>query len=123
MAIFGTIITGIVSLVSRWFDNKEKVSDAKAASEMKAMENVTEYDLVAQKNMKFSWKDEFLIFVHTFLIWGYIIPSDELHTSLNLLWYKLGTAPMWWQVIYGGMVISTFGLRFMQSSILKRGNK
>ena len=107
------ITGGITSLVSGWFETKQKKQQAQADYNMKELTGETGYDLQAQRNMKTSLKDEFLILIHTFMIWGYGIPSPELHKSLDNVWTKIGEAPDWWWYIYAGMVISTFGLRFM----------
>lgn len=73
----------------------------------------SDYDTQAAKNMQTSWKDEYLILLHTLPVYGYVIPSETLHKGLDRIWENLGAAPYEWWVIYIGMVASTFGLRWL----------
>lgn len=111
------IFGGVSSLIDGWFTTKQKKQEADTQRYIADLNSVSEYDLQAQKNMQNSWKDEYLILIHTFPIWGYIIPSEELTQRLDILWIKFSQAPEWWWWIYLGMVISTFGLRFMFKGI------
>ena len=72
-----------------------------------------DYDTKAQANMAGTWKDEYLILLHTFPIWGYGIPSVKLHEGLDKIWDKFQSAPYWWWLIYIGIIASTFGLRWL----------
>lgn len=108
---------GISELVGGWFTDRRQKREAETQRYIADLNATTNYDLEAQKNMRHSWKDEYLIILHTFPWWGYIIPSDDLTQRLDLLWSKMDTLPDWWWWIYLGMVISTFGLRFMFKSI------
>lgn len=116
--MLGTILKGITGIASAYFENRSKLKQAEIDAQVRALSAEGEYDVQAQRNMQFTWKDEFIIGVHLFPIYGYIIPSDTLTTQLNLLWFKLGQAPTWWWVIYIGIVTSTFGLRFMHKTML-----
>lgn len=87
--------------------------DAKIAKELNLANTIADYDQQAQKNMSSSFKDEYLILLHTLPIWGYVIPNQELRDGLDLIWIKLGEAPDYWWIIYIGMVASTFGLRWL----------
>jgi len=117
--MIGAIITGITSLATGWMEDKRAKSKAKAEHEIKQLAAVTDYDTEALRQKQHSWSDEYLLLVHTFPWWGYIIPSEGLTERLDLLWNKMDTIPQSWWVIYGGMVISTFGLRFMAKKIIK----
>ncbi len=116
--MWSVLISGITELIKSYFSVKSQAIKTKADRELRIEENVSDYDLQAMKNMQHTWKDEYLIAIHTFPIWGYLIPSDDLTTRLNMLWYKLGTAPDMWWAIYIGIVISTFGLRWMSSRLM-----
>ncbi len=119
--MWSLIITGLTSLFTQWLTNEQKVVDAKHTRRVKEIENEGTYDVEAQKQMRHSWKDEYLILIHTFLIWGYAIPSEGLTTRLNLVWHKMSTAPAEWWWCYFGMIVSTFGLRWMVNSKMNRG--
>ena len=123
MNIFGVIFGGVTSLVDGWFKTKQQKQQSEAEYAVQKLKGSDNYDVNAQQNMKTSWKDEYLILVHTFLIWGYGIPSPELHTALDNVWAKMENAPSEWWLIYAGMVISTFGLRFMSQRILTSKGK
>ena len=110
------LIAGATSLISKWFDNKARLSEAKINRDVKHLDSTTDYDTAAQQNMRHTLKDEYLILFHTFPIWGYAFPS--LTEPLDKVWEKLNNAPDWWWVIYVGMVIATFGLRFMANRLL-----
>ena len=115
-----TLITGgLTSIFTSWMENRTKLKTAKLEKEIKELDATSDYDITAQQNMKHSWKDEYLIILHTFPIWGYLLPSEELTIRLDTLWTKLEGAPDWWWGIYIGMVISTFGLRFMADKLKK----
>ena len=72
-----------------------------------------DYDTKAMENMKTSWKDEYLILLHTFPIWGYGVPSSELHEGLDRIWFQFNQAGYWWWICYIGIIASTFGLRWL----------
>lgn len=87
--------------------------DAKITKELNLANTIADYDQQAQKNMATSFKDEYLILLHTLPIWGYIIPNQTFRDGLDMIWLKLAEAPDYWWIIYIGMVASTFGLRWL----------
>ncbi len=117
--MFTTIMTGITTLVSGWFETKRAKQQADMDFQNKILEGEISYDVAAQRGMKDTIKDEYLILLHTFPVWGYMIPSDTLTSRLDILWLKLDTAPQWWFLCYMGMIISTFGLKFIGDKLLK----
>ena len=112
------IIGGVVTLVTQWFTNRSRLNEAKVQRDLASLKATTDYDTTAQRNMRYTIKDEYLILFHTFPIWGYGIPSEQLKVSLDSVWDKLSEAPTWWWLIYVGIVVSTFGLRFMSDRLL-----
>lgn len=115
--MWSTLIGGVVNLIQGWFSNRAKVQEAKANYKIEELKSVSDYDTQAQRNMASTLKDEYLIVLHTFPIWGYMVPSEALTQRLDLLWVKLEGAPSWWFWAYMGMIISTFGLRFLSNKI------
>jgi hypothetical protein len=113
MNIFKLIFGGVSELIGGYFETKKQKQEAETQKYIADLNATSDYDLQAQKNMQHSWKDEYLILLHTFPIWGYIIPSEELTVRLDILWNKFDSAPDWWWWIYLGIIVSTFGLRFM----------
>ena len=113
------------SVIGIFFDSpvvkakKEEVKirkiEAKAEADMTTLKQQGDYDTTAQANMATSWKDEYLIILHTFTIWGYGLGIDRVDKGLDKVWAKLDTAPMEWWLIYTGIIASTFGLRWLFS--------
>lgn len=92
-----------------------KVEQARALVQIEA-----EYDNYAQIAMKTSWKDEYLVIMLTipFLI-SFLTPyisvffGIDLTVQLAQAWQLVGTAPDWYQWSFMGIIIATFGLRWM----------
>lgn len=120
MGLLNVITGGITSLVDGWFETKrEKQKQESKISQMK-ITGSDDYDIEALRQKKHSFSDEYLLIIHTFPWWGYIIPSEGLTERLNLLWGKMGEMPDYWWWCYIGMIISTFGLRFMHKKITRK---
>lgn len=79
-----------------------------------------DYDSQAMRNMQTSWKDEYLILLHTFPIWGYGIPSESLHAGLDRIWTQFNSANYFWWITYIGIIASTFGLRWLFNKRIDR---
>lgn len=121
MSLWNILTGGITELVSGWFEVKKQKQQQEAAIIQQKQKGSDDYDLEALRQKKSSWSDEYLMFIHTFPWWGYMIPSEDLTARLDILWSKMNTLPDWWWWCYMGMVISTFGLRFMSKRILNKG--
>ena len=104
-----------------------KVDHAKALATVEA-----NYDNIAQMAMKTSWKDEYLVIILTvpFLVSFFtpyiaVLWGIDLTAQLTAAWTLVGTAPDWYQWSFMGVIIATFGLRWMvkhdTKSILKKG--
>lgn len=117
MSLWKILTGGITELVGGWFEIKKQKQQQSADYESQKLKGSDDYDTEAQRQKQFSWSDEYLLFIHTFPIWGYVIPSETLTSRLDILWDKLGSAPIEWWVAYGGMIVSTFGLRFFYNKI------
>lgn len=127
----GSLLSGVLgiipSIIGYFFDSPEikaqkeqnKIELLKVEAEIKREVLATEaqatadYDTQAMRNMQSTWKDEYLIILHTLPIWGYVVPSETLHQGLDKVWDQLSLAPEWWWIVYVGMVASTFGLRWL----------
>ena len=100
-----------------------RVEQAKALAQIEA-----EYDNYAQVAMKTSWKDEFLTIVITapFLVsfatpYIELFTETDLTTTLDKAWAAVSTAPDWYQWSFLGIIIATFGLRWMAKNIAVKG--
>lgn len=120
MSLWKILTGGITELVGGWFEVKKQKQQQQADLATQQQKGSDDYDLEAQRQKQFSWSDEYLLIIHTSLIWGYLIPSETLTARLDMLWTKLGEAPTEWWLMYAGMIISTFGLRFLGDKLYKR---
>lgn len=73
----------------------------------------SDYDNQAMKNKEKSWTDEVIAAIHLLPVYGYIIPSETVHSGLDRIWEQLYNAPLEWWTVYFGIVSSTFGLRWL----------
>lgn len=89
--------------------------DRDKAQAMANLNATSDYDNQAMKNMQSSFKDEYIILLHTLPVYGYLIPSPTMYAALDRVWFQLANAPYEWWVIYIGIVASTFGLRWFLS--------
>jgi len=98
-----------------------KIEQAKALAQMEA-----EYDNYAQLAMKTTWKDEYLVIILTLpFIISFLTPyiavlfGIDLTIQLANAWKLVGSAPEWYQWSFMGIIIATFGLRWMSKLSVK----
>lgn len=79
-----------------------------------------EYDNLAQRQMQFSWKDEYLTIVFTApFILSFAAPFIQIFTGVDLApaiaeaWKQVALAPPWYQATVIGIIAATFGLRWL----------
>jgi len=104
------------------FRLKAEIERAKSLAKAEA-----EYDNYAQIAMKTSWKDEYLVLVISFpFIISFGTPfisvffGVDLTPQLAKAWQLVGAAPEWYQYIFMGIVVATFGLRWMVKGRLNK---
>ena len=98
-----------------------RVEAAKALAQIEA-----EYDNYAQLAMKTSWKDEYLVIILSmpYLV-SFAVPFIALFSDVDMspqvaeAWRIIGTAPDWYQWSFMGVIIATFGLRWMAGRSVK----
>lgn len=74
-------------------------------------------DMEAIKQMRNSYKDEFLLILFSIPLIISFIP--ELQPYVMKGWEMIGKAPEWYLWLYGAMVISVWGLRGIARSVLE----
>jgi len=124
--LFADIISGLISpitsIVTNYQTNKAKkqarkdmLEDAKVKGEIARIDKITsgelDYDIEAQRQMKYSWKDEYLVIVLTLPFIFSFIPVAQDHVIIG--WEYIAKAPDWYQWSFMGIIIATFGLRTM----------
>ena len=120
--IEGKKAEAVTKLEIKKIEAQGRIEQAKALAQIEA-----EYDNFAQVAMKSSWKDEYLTIVITApFILSFSIPFIELifgvplAPTLAAAWALVGTAPDWYQWVFMGIVIATFGLRWMTKQSVKQ---
>lgn len=102
------VITAIGNWVSSYFERKTVEQQAKAQRAVDIQVSSDNYDTAALKAMQFTFKDEYLLATLTAPIWyGLFDPRGATE------WVDfISKLPLWYQVLLGGIVASTFGLRW-----------
>lgn len=131
--MIGAIVSGIVTLGSKWFENKKVKMDAdaeayvikaKAEAEHKMLQAKGEidWDIEAVKRTDTSWKDEWLTLIFTVpLIMGFVPPLQE-YVALGFQTLAT-TVPLWYYGILGTIVAASFGLRATAKFMQREGTK
>jgi len=73
------------------------------------------WDTNAQEQMKYSWKDEWFVFLFSIPLISAFIPN--LQAQILKGFEVLNKTPTWYMWLVIGIVIATFGLRWMLSKI------
>lgn len=89
---------------------KHKITMAETGQKIEA-----DYDSIANEGMRYTWKDEYLVFVMTLPLIGSFIPKVQDYVITG--WQYLSQAPTWYQWSFIGIVTATFGLRWMSDKI------
>lgn len=143
MAWWTPLTGGITSLAKSWIESrdlkrthKHELAKIKATAEVEHAKSLAHveatYDNLAQTAMKTSWKDEYLTivftvpFIITFLapfVDAYLKLRDINVSVLQLVtdaWAAVSSAPEWYQYMLGGIVVATFGLRWLLRTKLNK---
>lgn len=105
-------------------EKKLEIEKIKAEASVEAARSLAqteaEYDNLAQRQMQFSWKDEYLTLVFTApFILSFAAPFVELFAGVNIApaikeaWAQVALAPPWYQATVIGIIAATFGLRWL----------
>ncbi len=120
--LIGPIIAGITGIGKEWLQGRREIKKAKigatvarfeaqAEREKHKVDRREDYDLQALKQMQYSWKDEWFVFVFTLPVIGAFIPGIQDHVLIGFEY--LEKTPEWYRWIIIGMVAATFGLRWL----------
>lgn len=110
------LITGAVgSIFSSWVDLKKSKNEAEAARFMKMAEVEADWDLEAQRQSQYSWKDEFIAIIwYSPLYIGWFEKSEDgwkLRSAEEWVSF-VSQLPLWWQFGAFGIMAASFGLRW-----------
>jgi hypothetical protein len=114
-----TLIQGVTSLVSSWFETKKAKQESEAAAYKQARDNELTYDTMALKMTQFSLKDELImLIVFSPLVIGWF-DTDRANEWVSFV----GELPLFYQILLFGITAATFGLQwfFRQQGLKLKG--
>lgn len=119
--MWGMIVNGISGIFTSWIDLKKSNNEAEAAYNRQALTGEQDWDLEAQKQARYSWKDEFIT-----IIWFAPLIAAWFDEERALRWVQfVQELPMWYQFGMFGIIAASFGLRwyFKQQGFKVNGTK
>lgn len=75
-------------------------------------------DMLSQKSMDSSWKDEFILILFSIPLVMSFIPSLQQYALKGF--EVIDTMPVWYRVAYMGMIVVIYGLRGILTTYFKR---
>jgi len=106
--MWSVIFGGVKTLFTGWIDLKKSKNEAEASYHRQALTGEQDWDLEAQKQARYSWKDEFITviwFAPLIMAWWDPVRARE--------WIDFVTGlPYWYQIGMFGIIASSFGLRW-----------
>lgn len=137
--VIGAIVSAIGAPIGEWLkgvtarrrikeEGKVRIEVAKIEQQLIVQKQAGSYDVESQRQMQFSWKDEYLVIVFTIpLIFSFLSPfidfillmtTEEKYTfsdKIPAAWQAVALAPDWYQWSLMGIIAATFGLRWLWS--------
>ena len=102
------ILSGVTSLVTSWFNAKAKKYEAEAELQMQLAKSEADWDLVAQRQAQYSWKDEIIT-----IIWFSPLIYGWYDAERAMAWVAfVSELPYWYQFGMFGILSASFGLRW-----------
>jgi hypothetical protein len=106
--MWGLIASSIGKIFTSWVDLKKSKNEAEAAYHMKSLTGEQDWDLEAQKQAQYSWKDEFIT-----LVWFAPLIVAWFDEEKAMAWVSFAQAmPYWYQFGMFGIIAASFGLRW-----------
>lgn len=101
---------------------RDRLEEAKTKAEearlTKYLEDEGSYDIEAQRQMQFSWKDEYLTILMSLPFIASFIPGVQDYAARG--WEYVAMAPAWYTWSFIGIIVATFGLRGFRRGITPR---
>lgn len=108
MSITSIIFGGISELVKSWFDLRKAKNQAEASYHQQALKGELDWDIEAQKQARYSWKDEFIT-----IIWFAPLIMAWWDEERAMKWVEfVDGLPYWYQFGMFGIIAASFGLRW-----------
>ncbi len=119
--MWNVLLGGAVDLVKSWFETKKAKQQAEIELHRQLAQTEADWDLVAQRQAQYSWKDEFITFV-----WFAPLIVAWFDQEAAMKWVDFVTElPVWYQFGMFGIISASFGLRwyFKQQNFNVKGMK
>ncbi len=128
--MWGTIASSVSSIASQVLEARKVKAEAKARiqvakveAEIKQIqtsaEAVTDYDIQALKETRYSYKDEIALIVVIAPFIGSFLPWTQEYVALG--WQHLTThAPPWYGWIFCGAIAGSMGIRWAVTGLKKK---
>jgi len=102
------ITSAISSIFTSWVDLKKSKNEAEAARHMQLAKIEGDWDLEAQRQAQYSWKDELIT-----IVWLAPLVVAWFYPEKSLAWIEFVTQlPYWYQFGLFGIMAASFGLRW-----------
>ena len=106
--MWAIVTKGLFDLIGSWFETKQAKQKAEVAMHMQLANQEADWDLVAQRQAQYSWKDELIT-----LVWFSPLVIAWFDPDRALAWVEfVGKLPYWYQFGMFGIMSATFGLRW-----------
>ena len=106
----------VTSIFSNWMDNKKikqqgklEITQAKIEAKKRMIDNQFQMDANAADDMRYSWKDEFLVLLLSIPVVMCFVPGLAPYVTKGF--EVLKDTPEWYQYSFLGIIAATFGLR------------
>jgi len=118
--MWALLAKSVGGIFTSWVDLKKSKNEAEAAYNRQALTGEQDWDLEAQKQAKYSWKDEFIT-----VIWFTPLIVAWWEPEKAMAWINFVSAlPYWYQIGMFGIIASSFGLRwYFKQQAFKVGKK
>jgi len=103
-------------------ESKRLMSDAQKLHAEKMAKGEIEYQTLVKTDQQNSWKDEFVLLLVSspvmLLIWSVFSDDPAIKEKLDLFFDYFGSMPMWFQLLFVGVVSAIYGIK--GTEIMKR---
>lgn len=117
-----TRLLPVTDIFKTYWEGRTKIKEAKINAEIakyaaqekrftQALDAETNWDLEALQQSRFTWKDEYLLFILSLPFIGSFIPGIQDEVAKG--WLYVAKAPIWYQTAFIGVIAATFGLRWL----------
>lgn len=114
--VIGTILEAIGSVAKSWLEVRKvkaegqiAIAQAKGQAEIQKEQMQSQMDLASIDDMKYSWKDEYLILLLSIPVGLCFIPGLEVYALRGF--QILDQCPDWYKWALTGAIAASFGLR------------